>query len=106
MSSCQCPDPPKGGHECEPHQMAICRVENGACRGSCHSPPSGSNEQTGRSWAYGVISGRPRSPSQPLTPQEESVLDSGRYYDSLTGMEVRFSLPRRWGEERTLEAKA
>ena len=96
MSSCNCPNPPGGGHRCEPNQLAICRVENGMCLGECHNPPPGLSRDEIRSWGYGVISGSRRSPYVPLTPREDSIVDQGVYIDPQTGEEIRFSLPQYW----------
>jgi len=93
MSSCNCPNPPGGGVVCEPGQLAICRVVSDGCNGECHAPPQGLTTMQVRSWAYGVISGRPRWPYAPLTATEEAILDHGVYTDPTTGIEVRFSLP-------------
>lgn len=35
MGHCNCSNPPGGGVHCQQDQIAICRVENGECRGYC-----------------------------------------------------------------------
>jgi hypothetical protein len=99
---CDCPSPPGGTVSCEPDQLAICRVLNGVAQRECFDPPSGlgnlsdltpSKARRYHNWALQRITGQHRSPSQPITPDDERILRDGSYHNDLTGEEISFSLP-------------
>lgn len=106
---CECPNPPGGTVRCEPHQLAICKVENGRAVTNCISPPERSQQVWYRStgprddkifetlrllnWAYTAITGIRRGDVLPLEPWILEILKDGKYVNPKTGAITKFSLP-------------
>jgi hypothetical protein len=77
---CKCPQPPGSEANCGEHQLAICRVRGGVAYPECLDPPP-DVIQAGRDrlkiWVLEQITQQPRSPFMPITPAEETILQSG-----------------------------
>lgn len=97
MPNCECTQPPGGGGECGPDQIAICEVRDGRCRTSCVNVPrvvltAGSAERCAN-WILESISGRPRRRSEGLGVSDLRTLATGEFYDERARIDVHFTLP-------------
>ena len=89
---CDCPDPPGGRVECEPHQMAACAIVDGVAQRVCLDPPSGGGARELVNWALQEITGVSRSPTDRIEGAELQTLLGNRFVRS-SGAVVTFSLP-------------
>jgi hypothetical protein len=90
---CKCDDPPGGSIECEPHQMAVCGIINGAERRVCEDPPSGGSPENLVNWALSIISGESRQPNMPIGADDLYSLKQG--HAAIRGAtNVKFTLPQ------------
>src|SRR5690349_13207046 len=98
MASCRCKNPPGGGVECSPGQVALCQVIDGECQSSCEDTPWGSAREVSRlecaNWVLSLVSGQVRRPDMPLSLRDLVVLVAGRYQDAENDIDARFQLPR------------
>jgi uncharacterized membrane protein YgcG len=99
---CECHNPPGGTVVCEPEQLAICVVKNGAVRRECIDPPDGTGNFSSLSptaatrylnWALTHITGQKRQLSDPISPADSAILAQGSYHNIATGEMITFSLP-------------
>ena len=94
---CNCPTPPGGATYCEPHQLAICRVENGVKISECLDPPKDllklRDTAPLKNWMLEVITRVRRAPQQQISQSEEAIIIAGSYRDPATGAETRFLMP-------------
>lgn len=102
-TTCQCP---YGGQvTCESGQMAVCRTDSsGAVHASCHTPRSGTSRQALGNWALSIVTGRERSPEQPLTSDELEILERG-VFRRPNGAIVHFRMPQSDSSPSTLNSK-
>lgn len=91
-NTCQCPNPPGGIAICEPHQLAICKVQGGVAQTECRDLPSDLAGLALQNWALEEITVAPRSSVQLLSQADTQILARGHYHDPTKGMTVRFSL--------------
>ena len=89
---CECEDPPGGRVVCEPHQMAICGVVNGAIRQECLDPPKVSSPTALVNWALEALTGIIIPSSTPITYDQIRILFQGSYENS-DEETVKFILP-------------
>lgn len=99
---CECHNPPGGTVKCEPHQLAICIVNNGVANKECKDPPLGMGSLSSLSrtatkrylnWALTHITGQERELSDPISSADRIILARGSYNNEATGERVTFSLP-------------
>jgi len=99
---CECHNPPGGSVKCEPHQLAICIVNNGVATKECKDPPSGMGNLSSLSpsatkrylnWALSQITGKERQLSDQITSDDRIILTRGWYDNEVTGERITFSLP-------------
>lgn len=93
---CNCPKPPGGGTECPSDSMAICRSENGECRGYCRQVPSGLSKLELDNWVLRIIKDDNRSLHQALSIQDRNILDNKQYIFTAsygTQIIISFDLP-------------
>jgi len=60
----------------------------------CHDPPDDADNLALQNWALEVITGTPRSPTQPLSPTEASTLALGAFQNTATGVTTTFAMPK------------
>jgi hypothetical protein len=92
-NTCQCPNPPGGVAICEPHQLAICRVQGGVATTECLDPPEDYTGLALQNWALEQITGIGRATSQPLSQTDLQILAQEEYHDPATGITITFALP-------------
>ena len=110
---CQCPNPPGGVARCEPHQLAICTVEDGKAVTECvnvlpvaevryrsvdrggpyHRPSPFQRQIQLEKWAYRLVTGVKAVRPGRLSPRQLAILRSGTFRRPKTGAVVTFSLP-------------
>jgi hypothetical protein len=93
---CQCPTPPGGQARCGENQLAICRVINGVAHTECITVPSDLTSLTstqGKNWLLSIVLNTFRLSSQPISADEEEILDRGSYTVPGTDDVVRFAAP-------------
>lgn len=93
MNTCECPFPPGGQVVCEPHQMAVCVIENGRVRQQCLDPVKTSSSVALVNWAIAKITGEFKAADALITNQEISFLTQGRH--RTYNANITFSLPDR-----------
>ncbi len=92
---CHCDQPPGGGGDCDPSQLAICRASGSSCIHECHSPPASLQAAERRVWCLDKVLGGKSLQSAGLTRHQAAfVLRSGRYVDLDAGTTVTFTLPK------------
>ena len=98
--TCGCPTPPGGSIICSDDQLAMCGYQDGQIVSGCFDPPSsiaaiatrGQRTTALNNWVLERITGQYRNLDQTITPQEDAILRSGEYFNSL-GDKLSFVLP-------------
>jgi hypothetical protein len=93
---CNCKKPPGGGTECPSGSMAVCRLENGECQGSCSTLPSGLNKLELDNWVLRTIKNDIRSLNQTISDEDQEILINGKFNmvnPDGTRIIITFSLP-------------
>lgn len=83
--------PPGGQVVCEPHQMAVCIIQNGQARQQCLDPIKTNSSTALVNWAISQITGELKFFQAPITNQEIAFLTQGQH--STMELNVTFSLP-------------
>jgi hypothetical protein len=97
---CQCQAPPGGLVQCEPHQLAYCRVVNNVSETGCVDAPNTAKlaahdaQRVIQNWALATITKSSRSALDNVDPREAKMLMDGEYRDVKTGERVRFTMPQ------------
>jgi hypothetical protein len=89
---CNCPNPPGGQVVCEPHQMAVCIIQDGQARQQCLDPIKSSDSLTLVNWALSEITGNIRSIYSIVTSQDIELLTQKKHNIGSTA--ITFSLPQ------------
>ncbi|MCZ4408347.1 hypothetical protein O3Q51_05975 [Cryomorphaceae bacterium 1068] len=87
---CECPNPPGGKVVCEPHQMAVCIVENGQQIQRCLDPVTTYDSVSLVSWALEEITGEFKKALE-ISSQDLLTLVKGEYHTQEKS--VKFHLP-------------
>src|SRR5258706_9227550 len=97
---CQCEAPPGGLVQCEPHQLAYCRVVNNVSETGCVDPPNTAKlaphdaQRVIQNWALATITKSSRSALDDVEPGDARMLMNGEYRNKKTGERVRFTMPQ------------
>jgi hypothetical protein len=96
MRKCNCDQPPGGGTSCPPDSLAICRLENGECRGYCWPIPSSLTTLELENWVLRVVKEDNRSLHESISFDDRRVLDKKQFITTTaSGAQViiRFDFP-------------
>src|SRR3954468_19791344 len=97
---CNCPHPPGGQANCEPQQLAICRVRDGQAHTQCMSPPTTTSVPMSAdtlthlsNWALSLVTGEARPTWEPVSEHELKMLLTGEFDNDARGERTAFSIP-------------
>lgn len=93
---CNCQKPPGGGIECPSDSLAICRKENGECKGYCRSVPSGLDTVELINWVLRIVKEDNRSLNASLSYEDQQILSAKQFvktYSDGRQVVVRFDFP-------------
>ncbi|MCA6368466.1 MAG: hypothetical protein IM631_21590 [Cytophagales bacterium] len=76
---CNCQKPPGGGIECPSDSLAICRKENGECKGYCRRAPSGLDAVELFNWVLRIVKEDNRSLSATLSNEDQQILSTKQF---------------------------
>lgn len=95
-TKCSCRKPPGGGTECPPDCLAICRHENGECRGYCRNVPIRLSTTQLYNWVLKVVKEEDRALDQYIDFKDQQILEDKRYVKfGVTGnsIVITFNIP-------------
>jgi BON domain len=96
----ECDTPPGGTVRCEKGQAAICLIDHGRVRASCATPPRNVSNLELKKWTLEQVKGSSISPSDVNLPENQQILNSGKWQTRDKEVKVSFKVPPEQREYR------
>lgn len=93
---CNCEYPPGGSTDCPPGNLAICRNENGQCRGYCRPVPISLTNLELENWLLMEVTGVIRPVDQYISFEDRQILFERRFITTNefgNRLVIRFDFP-------------